>query len=444
MKVKVFNKVTETVGLPEGNLRLDFFKTVELYILFNNQDVFEFVDNPAEADIIPIHLNRYSYFKEEAISDKWFMECAMHFNKNQVAVNINHLMHIDEQVMGRDDMESENKSALDPRSPFKKIIHLHNDISLRDENHNYESFIYTDFLFNRSHTMHFDNELVKAHWNTVDTKNHWWRHPTDRHEPQFPSSMFELTPDHKIIRRLTRFKTFCDDNEEITKKIFVSPNLSRKNILGPNDGATIRSSLRIKLGELLYNYHGYIGDISQGTALLAHRDSYNDFDILGIHGWGFSPPHNDYYDSSAISIYVETLTYNEDHASKCITEKTFTPMCKGHFVLPFGTPGTIDHLKSEYGFEFPHWLDYGYDNLQDVDNPIESVVQVDTMLQSPRWESYVSTVKSVCELGAARLYKLKENDFKSHNVILHNRSIMRDHGQKHGLHDPQILQEIMS
>ncbi len=119
-------------------------------------------------------------------------------------------------------------------------------------------------------------------------------------------------------------------------------------------------------------------------------------------------------------------------------------MCKGHFVLPFGTPGTIDHLKSEYGFEFPHWLDYEYDNLQDVDKPISTVVQVDNMLQSPRWESYMSTVKSVCELGASRLYKLKENDFKSHNVLLHNRSIMRDHGQKHGLHDPQILQQIMS
>ena len=55
------------------------------------------------------------------------------------------------------------------------------------------------------------------------------------------------------------------------------------------------------------------------------------------------------------------------HASTCPTEKTFTPMCKGHFVLPFGTPGTIAHLKSEYGFEFPHWIDYGYDNLPDVE-----------------------------------------------------------------------------
>ena len=53
MKVKVFNKVTETVGLPEGNLRLAFAKTVELYILFNNQDVFEFVDNPEIVGLFP-------------------------------------------------------------------------------------------------------------------------------------------------------------------------------------------------------------------------------------------------------------------------------------------------------------------------------------------------------------------------------------------------------
>jgi hypothetical protein len=446
MKVKVFNKVTLTEKTSsEGNIRLAFKKTVELYILFNNQDVFEFVDNPAEADIIPVQVNQHSgQGSGQPISDKWFRECAMHFNKNQIAVNLNHLMHIDENVMGRHDIDNENKSAMDPRSPFKKIVNLHSDISLRDEDHDYESFIYTDFLFNRSHTMHFDNELVKAHWDSATEKNHWWRHPSDGETSGFPSTMFELTPDHKIIRRLTKFKNFCNRNREITQKIFVAPNLSRRATAG-NDGTILRSTLRTKLGKLLYDYQGYIGDISQGTALVPHRDSYDDFDILGINGWGFSPPHNDYYDSSSISIYIETLTYNEVHASRCITEKTFTPMCKGHFVLPFGTPGTIDHLKSEYGFEFPHWLDYEYDNLQDVvrDN-IADTVQADDMLQSPRWESYMSTIKSVCELGAPRLYMLKQNDFKSHKVILHNRSIMRDHGQKHGLHDPQILQEIMA
>ena len=290
--------------------------------------------------------------------------------------------------------------------------------------------------------MHFDNKLLQSKWSKIDQLGHWWRTSDGHFNPQFPNKVFDLTPDDEIIPRLVRFMGFIA-NEEVTGKIFVAPNLSRRTS-ADKDFTMLRSGLRTKLGKLLYDYQGYIGDMSQGVTLLADRDHYKDFDILGIHAWGFSPPHNDYYDSSVISIYIETLTYNEEHASKCITEKTFTPMCKGHFVLPFGTPGTIDHLKKEYGFEFPHWLNYDYDNLPDVEKDFVGNVTEESMLTSPRWESYLSTVESLCNMGASRLYRLKKNDFKSHKVLLHNRSIMRDHGQKHGVCDPQILQQIMS
>jgi len=441
MKVKVLNKVAQTHNLPGGNVKLEFHVTVELFILFNNQDVFEFVDNITEADIIPVVMNQSCWHNEKLIKDEWFRECAMHFNKNQIAVNINMLMHIDEVAMAPENLEHEDTGVKDPRSPFKKIVHLHTDVSLRNRDHNYDSFIYTDFLFNRSHVMHFDNKLLESKWDKVDTMTHWWRKPGPS---EFPKKAFNLTPDDEIIPRLTRFMAYANNGtHELTEKAFVSPNLSRRKTAS-EDTPMIRSSVRTDLGKMLYNYQGYIGDMSQGVTLLADGEDFNDFNILGIHAWGFSPPHNDYYDSSTLSIYTETLIYNEEHASKCITEKTFTPMCKGHFVLPFGPPGTIDHLKLEYGFEFPHWIDYEYDNLPDVERDYIGRITAENILTSQRWKSYLSTVDSVCNLGTSRLYRLKKNDFKSHKVILHNRSIMRDRGQKHGLCDPQILEQIMS
>ena len=350
MKVKVFNKITLTENLPGGNLRLAFKSAPELYIVFNNQDVFEFVDNYAKADIIPVQINQFSCDVDESISDKWFRECAMHFNKNQIAVNLNHLMHMDEVVMSTDSVANQNKSAMDPRNPFKKIVNLHTDISIRDGSHNYESFVYTDFLFNRSHIMHFDNKLLQSKWSKIDQLGHWWRTSDGHFNPQFPNKVFDLTPDDEIIPRLVRFMGFIA-NEEVTGKIFVAPNLSRRTS-ADKDFTMLRSGLRTKLGKLLYDYQGYIGDMSQGVTLLADRDHYKDFDILGIHAWGFSPPHNDYYDSSVISIYIETLTYNEEHASKCITEKTFTPMCKGHFTA-VRHPGHNRSLKERIRIRVP-------------------------------------------------------------------------------------------
>ena len=442
-KVKVLDKVTMFRQHRRGKIHLVMETTVEQYILFGDQETFEFVSEPSEADIIPMIINGSCWYGSE-INHNLFRECARYFNKNQVAVNLSFIFHIDEVQMWRQQVQQYNTQFDHNECPFRKVVNLHTDTTLRDDPTEYNNFVYTDFLFNRSHTMHFDNDLVKAKWNDVTFKNHWWRHPTDL-EPssKFPSSVFELTPDDQILPRLASFQEFQDGANELTKKIFVAPNLSRREQKA-SYAIQARSKPREVLNTLLYKYQGYIGDISQGTPLLSNKDSYNNFDILGIHAWGFSPPHNDYYNTSAISIYVETLIYDEEHMTTCPTEKTFTPMCKGHFILPFSTPGTIAHLKSEYGFEFPDWLDYGYDNLPGEPPPPGN--HAEDVLKSRRWESYLSTVKSVCELGADRLYQLKERDFTigTEYTILHNRSIMRDHGQKHGLHDPQVLQEIMA
>ncbi len=115
--------------------------------------------------------------------------------------------------------------------------------------------------------------------------------------------------------------------------MFVAPNTSR---IRPR--LAQRSVLRKELNRLLFEYEGYIGDMSQGLAMLPEADDHNGYDLLGINGWGFSPPSNVYYNSSVLSIYVETLIYKGWHDTMCATEKTFTPLVKGHFIMPFCRP----------------------------------------------------------------------------------------------------------
>jgi hypothetical protein len=47
-----------------------------------------------------------------------------------------------------------------------------------------------------------------------------------------------------------------------------------------------------------------------------------------------------------------------------------------------------------------------------------------------RWDLYKEEVKRVLDMGAEKLYQKKKEDL---NILLHNRSIMRDIGPRHDL-----------
>lgn len=77
---------------------------------------------------------------------------------------------------------------------------------------------------------------------------------------------------------------------------------------------------------------------------------------------GWWPVANHYYNTSVVSVYVETLAGST--AVRTLTEKTLDPLIKGHFILPFGYPGLISDIQS-YGFQLPDWIDYSYDTETD-------------------------------------------------------------------------------
>jgi hypothetical protein len=95
--------------------------------------------------------------------------------------------------------------------------------------------------------------------------------------------------------------------------------------------------------------------------------------------WGYSPPHNLYYQDTFVSVYSETIEHGTTHA---ITEKTFDPMIKGHFVLPFANAGFIEFVKQQ-GWQLPDFIDYSYD--QEINN-------------DRRFAKYLAEVDRLCAL----------------------------------------------
>ena len=96
---------------------------------------------------------------------------------------------------------------------------------------------------------------------------------------------------------------------------------------------------------------------------------------------GYRPPHNRYYEDSFINIYAESLEYSTTFVA---TEKTFDPLIKGHFVLPFGTYKFVENVKRYYGFEFPDFIDYSYDQIEDNEQRYQAYRrEVERLLATP-------------------------------------------------------------
>ncbi len=83
----------------------------------------------------------------------------------------------------------------------------------------------------------------------------------------------------------------------------------------------------------------------------------------GARWGGFNPIHNAFYEDTFVSIYGETIEYS---SNVVITEKTYEPLIKGHFVLPFGSSGLVEAIRRR-GFQLPEFIDYDYDLEQNDD-----------------------------------------------------------------------------
>lgn len=211
-------------------------------------------------------------------------------------------------------------------------------------------------------------------------------------------------------------------NANFKQKIFVAPNKTYTNI-DPGTGDHLRYYRQKIVNNLYPNRHlGYIGNMD-GTGQILYPnsqfpmcDSITELEAIteplanmgvwpfSIQSLGYNPPHNEYYKNTFISIYGETIEYG---TSLCATEKTYDPLIKGHFVLPFSCAGFIKFLKTK-GFVFPDFIDYSYD--------LESDDEI-------RYKKYIEE--------ANRLLSLDIDTWRKHwddnlNLIRHNQLIFHE------------------
>lgn len=237
---------------------------------------------------------------------------------------------------------------------------------------NNPSIVFNDFLFNR-HKAYYQG----FQW-SKDTVLWYFESEQDYALPDIPNSS-----EHKT-------------------KIFVAPNHTVQD--------SGRQKYRKKLiSWLKHNYinKGYLGAAGLDSRLFLYPQStYPDAKTVQellqqgknqyIHK-GFSPPHDVYYQDSFVSIYAETIEYGRSYA---VTEKTFDPMIKGHFVLPFSNPGFVDFLQKNYAFKLPNFIDYAYDSIWDDDARFEAYLkEADRLinLSLPDWVRYWNYNKSILE-----------------------------------------------
>lgn len=123
-------------------------------------------------------------------------------------------------------------------------------------------------------------------------------------------------------------------------------------------------------------------------------------------GGVYAPIANHYYNETFVSAYVESVVRSDSNFVSTITEKTWEPLLKGHFIIPFATPGIVDELARR-GFKFPHFIDYTYTREQD---------------DNVRWKGFINQVKKISNLSLDQVNTLY-NDNK--HIIEYNKILFQ-------------------
>lgn len=280
--------------------------------------------------------------------------------------------------------------------------------------------------------------LVMLHTHVSESQG---PHVTDMHIDPFnevSEHVYQVTPNHKIKHPKHIFHDFylnlckayfCDygaydlkydrlwaqnsnsksyDLLPITKlnptKKFLVPN----NVRPHNLNKEYKEHARMELRKITSDEECHFSDFQRGLTLDPEEPGldrcYTD------DGTGFIPIANKYYQDSVVSVYVETIGGSNIHPDQVgvVTEKTFSPFIKGHFILPFSAPGFVQFLKSEYGFKFPDWIDYNYDSIYNDDD---------------RLMAYLNSVKRLKSLPLSTLVELANLDIELRH---YNRQLMYD------------------
>jgi hypothetical protein len=386
------------------------------------EDVFEFTADIHDADILPMmdlqctNLNEiFSSLSQINLSNKLF-------------VNISPLMHVAENhtldfiKLHHTNLKIQDFIKTLPDHNQPNVVTLHTNLNHVNEPA-HPDILYTDIMWNRQVTLFATMPDAIFNSDNTQKRNHW-----------YPSSDPETGILSKKVYELYDLDYACSESffknmnsNHILLKKFISTNNTRathlhrkyysgflsesENKASQDTGLALRDFLRTELVEKLQRYPGFIGDCAAHNFLVGQHMNEPDMEyaIAGSR-YVMYPLHNTYYKASVLSVYVESLVNPElsdtGHVvSRTITEKTWDPLIKGSFILPFGYPGMIQELKQVYGFQFPEWIDYRYDSHT---NDLE------------RWKLYLDSVHTLLNLPAETLFQYKIRDKE---ILKYNRSL---------------------
>lgn len=330
---------------------------------------FKSVSNIEDAQIIAVQGHGFLELSPKILYDKINLIKNLNLRPDQKLV-ILHIWHVDNCCPDQQTFAFARR-IIQQELPNPFVI-VHTNFAHNDE-------LTYDFLWNRQ-------KIYFTNYNYIDL--------SDR--------VYTMTADIKNFQ-LSRIEKHNDENKTILKK-FLCPNRIYNHFEHP------RLVYRNRLKKFIENYrhHGYYSDPLQNVILPCENPGT---DHMLNHG-GWYPVANKMYNQSFFSLYVESLVGIHDFKNpqgrfykyRSITEKTWDPLIKGHFILPFGYVGIIEHIKS-YGFQLPDWIDYSYDS---IENDLY------------RFEAFLESAHKLMKLSIQDLTDLFERDL---DMLLHNREL---------------------
>jgi hypothetical protein len=199
------------------------------------------------------------------------------------------------------------------------------------------------------------------------------------------------------------------------EEINFNNSIERRKVLAPNRFSlernfAHRNILRIALTAVLSKTHSFSCYASLNNLdVTDHGGLESESHVNGkTTELGWYPIANKYYNSTYVSMFVETVVTG---LSPTITEKTYDPLIKGHYIMPFSYSGIIKDLK-EIGFKFPNWIDYSYDTVPDELNPHSCPFT--------RFAKYIECANKIINMPMDELHTLAIRDI---DILHHNRTL---------------------
>jgi hypothetical protein len=238
-----------------------------------------------------------------------------------------------------------------------RLLHLDLPIGLK--------IVFNDFVLNRTKLYYFDQNKILKSQQEYSKSRFWLYAGPDNYQ------LTELRPNKAI------------------DKIFLS--LTR----------TLPNFRRLVVEYLIHHHNnkGYIGCHELGRFI---DSNYTE---------GFCPVPDQYYNKTFAAIYCESTSLDRNifHA----TEKTFEPLLKGIFILPYSNTNFVKNLQTFYGFKMPTLIDYAYDSVY------EEMLDVDPA--NKKVLMYLESIDKLCNLDVEYAVDYYTENF---DIIKHNREVI--------------------